>query len=139
MLISSSGDSNFNKSKIYSEWRISILYIIYIYIYIYLIYIYQAVEIRTSTNLWVCSECRISITNIILNTNYWNSVGIKQWRFEPKWNYISLEWRISITTISLLYIHIIYAYIKQWRFELRTPLPKRGAQPLGHLPDKFEK
>lgn len=67
MLISSSGDSNFNKSKIYSE-------------------------------------CRISITNIILNTNYWNSVGIKQ-----------------------------------WRFELRTPLPKRGAQPLGHLPDKFEK
>ena len=67
MHISSSGDSNFNKSKI-------------------------------------CSECRISITNIILNTNYWNSVGIKQ-----------------------------------WRFELRTPLPKRGAQPLGHLPDKFEK
>ena len=137
MLISSSGDSNFNKSKIYSE-------------------------------------CRISITNIILNTNYWNSVGIKQWRFEPKWNYISLEWRISITTISLLYIHIIYAYIKQWRFEpkynkvilewrisitniifniiirnsigikqwrfeLRTPLPKRGAQPLGHLPDKIWK
>ena len=79
-------------------------YILSIYIYIYLIYIYQAVEIRTSTNLWVCSECRISITNIILNTNYWNSVGIKQ-----------------------------------WRFELRTPLPKRGAQPLGHLPDKFEK
>lgn len=29
--------------------------------------------------------------------------------------------------------------LKQWRFELRTPLPKRGAQPLGHLPDKFEK
>ena len=33
----------------------------------------------------------------------------------------------------------IYICIKQWRFELRTPLPKRGAQPLGHLPDKFEK
>lgn len=41
--------------------------------------------------------------------------------------------------IHYIYIIYIYAYIKQWRFELRTPLPKRGAQPLGHLPDKFEK
>ena len=41
--------------------------------------------------------------------------------------------------ILSIYIYLIYIYIKQWRFELRTPLPKRGAQPLGHLPDKFEK
>ena len=67
MHISSSGDSNFNKSKICSEWR-------------------------------------ISITNMILNIIIGSLVGIKQ-----------------------------------WRFELRTPLPKRGAQPLGHLPDKIWK
>lgn len=30
-----------------------------------------------------------------------------------------------------------YELIKQWRFELLTPLPKKGAQPLGHQLDSL--
>ena len=38
-----------------------------------------------------------------------------------------------------MYLYTKEDSLKQWRFELRTPLPKRGAQPLGHLPDKIWK
>ena len=38
-----------------------------------------------------------------------------------------------------MYLYTREDSLKQWRFELRTPLPKRGAQPLGHLPDKIWK
>ena len=100
----------------------------------------QAVEIRTSTNLRFVVSDESPLLQLVYYIYTYNICIYQAVEIRTSTNlWVCSECRISITNIVLNIIIENSVGIKQWRFELRTPLPKRGAQPLGHLPDKFEK